>query len=141
MHLERRTEVAKPIEEAFDFLANAENEPKFNPWAHSVHKVTEGPVREGTVFHGSFERVGEVDEDLSVYERPNRVAYHSDGGAVEGIMTFELTPRPQGGTRVRVLMDARPRGSMKVMGIVMPLMMKPHLRDVVKGIERELAKV
>ena len=80
MRLERSTEVAKPIEEAFDFLANAENETKFNPWARSVHKVTEGPVRKGTVFHGSFKRVGELDEDVSVYERPNRVAYHSDSG-------------------------------------------------------------
>ena len=62
---ESRVDVARPIEEVFDYIADATNEPKWNPWGKWVKKVSEGPIGRGTIFRGNYQGSGEVDLDLS----------------------------------------------------------------------------
>jgi uncharacterized protein YndB with AHSA1/START domain len=130
--------VARPVEEVFDYLADATNEARWNPWARWVRKISEGPVQQGAVFRGSYKGFGELDQDLSVYERPRRVVYHSiPKGMRDATMSFELQAEG-GATSVRITGDAEPRGLMKAMEPLMGLRMRPHLRDVAAGISREL---
>jgi len=110
MHVETSVQVTRPVDEVFDYLADVTNEARWNPWARWVKQISEGPVGQGALFRGSYKGFGELDQDLSVYERPRRVTYHSiPKGMREANMTFEL--QPDGATtRVRIVGDAQPRG-------------------------------
>jgi hypothetical protein len=141
MRLEHVFEVARPAEEVFSYLADVTNEAKWNPWASWVRKVSEGPIGRGTVFRGSYQGFGELDQDLSEYQPPRRLTYHSvPKGMRDARMTFELEPAGSS-TRVTLVGVAQPAGLMKLMEPMMPLRMRPHLRDVSDGIKRELEGV
>lgn len=138
MHLETSVEVGRPADEVFDYLADATNEAKWNPWARWVKKTSEGPVGKGSVFRGSYKGFGELVQDLSIYEPPRRLAYHSvPKGMRDAMMIFELEEQGTR-TRVRIIGDAHPKGAMRLMEPLMGLRMRPHLRDVSAGIAREL---
>ena len=55
-------------------------------------------------------------------------------------MTFSLEPI-DGGTRVSIHGLAEPKGLMRLMSPLIPLMMNPHFRDMASGIGRELGTV
>lgn len=138
MRLEKSLEVARSTDEVFDYLADVTNEARWNPWAKWVKKVSEGPVGPGSVFRGSYQGFGELEQDLSIYERPGRVAYHSVPKGMHGAtMIIELESSATG-TLVRVIGDAHPKGVMKVLEPMMRMRMAPHLNDVLEGISREL---
>jgi carbon monoxide dehydrogenase subunit G len=138
VRLEHEFEVKRPVHEVFSFLADVSNEAKWNPWARWVRKVTEGPVDAGSVFRGSYQGFGELDQDLSEYEPPRRITYHSvPKGMHDACMTFELEAAGDS-TKVRLIGVARPAGMMRLMEPLMPLRMKPHFYDISQGIKREL---
>ena len=138
MRLEHAFEVARPVQEVFSDLADVTNEAKWNPWAKWVRKVSEGPIGPGSVFRGSYQGFGELDQDLSDYEAPRRLTYHSvPKGMHDARMSFELEAAGSS-TKVTVIGVAQPAGIMKVIAPIMPLRMRPHLRDVSEGIKREL---
>jgi uncharacterized protein YndB with AHSA1/START domain len=139
MRLEREFTVGRPVEEVFDYLADVTNEARWNHWAKWVRKVGDGPVGPGSVFRGSYQGFGELDQDLSDFERPRRLTYHSaPKGMRDANMTFELAPA-EGGTRVRMIGAVEPAGLMKLMEPLMPLRMKPHFAELEKGLTRELS--
>jgi carbon monoxide dehydrogenase subunit G len=141
VRIEREFEVARPVQEVFSYLADVTNEANWNPWAKWVRKIGEGPIGRGSLFRGSYQGFGELDQDLSEYEPPRRVTYHSvPKGMDEARMSFELEATG-GSTRVRIVGVARPAGLLKLMEPMMSLRMKPHLRDVAAGIKRELEGV
>jgi carbon monoxide dehydrogenase subunit G len=138
MRLVHVFEVARPTEDVFAYLADVTNEAKWNPWAKWVRRLDEGPIGPGAVFRGSYQGFGELDQDLTDYEPPRRLTYHSvPKGMRDARMTFELEPAG-GSTKVTVTGVAQPAGVMKLMEPVMSLRMRPHLRDVEEGIKREL---
>jgi uncharacterized protein YndB with AHSA1/START domain len=47
---EATTEIDRPIEEVFAFLADGENDPKFSPRVQRIAKLTDGPTAVGTVY-------------------------------------------------------------------------------------------
>ena len=124
-------------EEAFEYFANVENEARFNPWAIEVCKISSGPVGPGSRFRGRYKRFGTVEQELTEYEPPRHLVWRSNtmGAAT---MTFDLEPNGSG-TRVTVTGQANPPGLMKVVDPVMGLIMRPHMDDIVRGIQRELA--
>lgn len=138
MRVEGEFEVARPVQDVFSYLADVTNEATWNPWAKWVRKVSDGPIRSGSVFRGSYQGFGELEQDLTDYEPPRRLTYHSvPRGMRDARMTFELEPVGDS-TKVRIVGVALPAGMMKLMEPVMSLRMKPHLRDVAEGIKREL---
>lgn len=138
MHIEREFEVGRPVQDVFEYLSDVTNEAKWNPWAKWVRKVSDGPARAGTVFRGSYEGFGELEQDLSVYEPPARLTYHSvPKGMSDATMSFELSDSGKG-TLVRVVGEVETRGAMKLLEPMMAMRMKPHLADVEKGMVREL---
>ena len=76
MRLEQEFEVARPAQEVFTYLADVCNEAKWNPWAKWVRKVSEGPIGPGSVFRGSYQGFGELDQDLSGRARELRGVRH-----------------------------------------------------------------
>jgi hypothetical protein len=46
------------VEEVFDFVTNARNEPRYNPAILSAEKITPGPIGRGTHFIRRREAMG-----------------------------------------------------------------------------------
>ena len=100
MDVEREFEVRRPVGEVFAYLADVTNEARWNPWAKWVRKVGDAPIGRGAVFRGEYQGFGELEQDLSVYEPPNRLVYHSiPKGMEQATMAFELA---ESGTATRV---------------------------------------
>ncbi|MFN2520239.1 MAG: SRPBCC family protein [Candidatus Limnocylindria bacterium] len=135
MRLERSFMVPRSPQETFDYLADVENEPRWNPWGIEVHKLSAGPIGPNARFSGRYKRIGEVEQWLSIYEPPTRLRYQSK--TMDGRMTFELEPASTG-TRVRLVAEAFPGGPMKLLDPLIGVMMGSHISDLAKGIEREL---
>lgn len=84
MAIEARGEatISRPVEEVFDYLGDARNEPSWLPGATSV---AGGAVGVGSRFVGRYRRAGRVELEPVEFERPRRVTF----GAHPKIVDFE----------------------------------------------------
>jgi uncharacterized protein YndB with AHSA1/START domain len=137
VRIEQTFIVTRPPDETFQYLADIEHEPRWNPWAIEVTKVTAGPIGPGSRFRGRYKRFGVVEQELADYLPSRRITYRSNTmGAAS--MTFELQPHPNG-TLITLTGQAHPPGLMQLFDPLIGLMMRGHFRDLVEGIKREVA--
>ena len=111
-------EIARPIEEVFDFVADETNEPGYNTDMVRCEKVTPGPIGVGTRYEAEMKSTGPAAMTVEVtgYERPNRLesSAHIQGTLdIRGAMTFETTA---GGTLMSWEWEVEPHGCMKLLG-------------------------
>jgi uncharacterized protein YndB with AHSA1/START domain len=97
-------------EEVFDFLADAANEPTWNPDVISVEQVSSGPVGVGSTRRGEYRHIGRIESTVVDYDRPRRLAFRAVGRQAELTLAFQFDDAPGGGTRMRV------RGSLSLRG-------------------------
>jgi uncharacterized protein YndB with AHSA1/START domain len=128
--------IQRPIEQVFDFVVDARNEPTWLPGAIRVEKTNEGPVGQGTRFEGEYARAGTVSLELVEFERPYRVTFRARSRIVHFddavILSSEGT-----GTRLRATMEAYPQGFMKLMAPVMGRFMRRQFEgnwNALKGV-------
>ena len=113
-HFQREIVIERPVEEVFDFVTNARNEPRYNPRILSAHKTTPGPIGRGTRFVLVSKAMGRpmaVEYEITAFERPLRMTSRTIRGLplmdVESAETFEAVG---GDTRMRWKWEVRPRG-------------------------------
>ena len=75
MRIGKRTEIARLIDEVFDYVADTRNETKWHPRVRSIEKTSEGPIGVGTTFRGDYKGSGEMDFSLVEYERPTHLRF------------------------------------------------------------------
>lgn len=104
---EGTTEIDRPIEEVFAFLADGENDPKFSPRVLKMEKRTDGPTTLGTVYASTVKDAGMTTSRefrITDFEPPARIRWTElskntvtapDGG-------YDLESLPGGRTRLRV---------------------------------------
>jgi hypothetical protein len=119
--------INRPIEEAFGFLSNLENDVKWRREWVDAKKTSEGPIGIGTRFSLFAELFGrQIPTVYGVIEyEPNRIAAWK---AVSGPLplTFRRTiERVEGGTRVTARYEAETRGFFK---LIKPLVMSAGRR-------------
>src|SRR5215211_9538961 len=112
---QRETVINRPVEEMFDFVTDARNEPRYNPRILSAQKTTPGPIGRGTHFVLMSKAMGRpmaVEYEITAYERPQRMTSRTIQGLplmnVESTETFEPA---NGGTRMRWVWEVNPRGT------------------------------
>jgi hypothetical protein len=112
---QREGMINRPVEEVFDFVADARNEPRYNPRILNVEKTTSGPIGRGTHFVLVSKAMGqrtEVEYELTAYEQPRRMASSTIRGLplmdVQSTETFEPVG---GGTCMRWSWEIKPRGA------------------------------
>src|SRR5689334_17018666 len=99
MRFEENFRVPQSPQQVFDYLADIRNEAKWNPWAISVEKVSDGPIGKDARFRGRYKRIGSAEQWLSEYIPAKRLAYRSQN--MDGSMTFDLEPEVDG-TKIRL---------------------------------------
>jgi len=112
---QREIVINRPVEEVFDFVTDARNEPRYNPAILSAEKMTSGPIGRGTHFVLRSKAMGRptaVEYEITAYERPRRMTSRTIRGLpfmdVESAEIFEPV---DGGTRMRWVWEVKPRGA------------------------------
>src|SRR4051812_33858374 len=107
-------------------LADIRNEPKWQPDVSSVEKLTDGPVGQGTRFRGSYKGLGDLDVEISEYDRPNRLAFDCKGSRMAWTSCSRSrpgAPAPRSAGQI----DSRLKGVTKLMTPLFPSMMKKEM--------------
>src|SRR5258705_5775629 len=101
------TEIDRPINEVFAFLADGENDPKFSPRVLEIAKTTDGPPGVGTIYASRVKDAGMTTKrefKLTEFEAPTRIRWAEtsknlvtapDGG-------YDLEPVGEGRTKVTI---------------------------------------
>ncbi len=103
------THINRPPEEVFAFAANLENLPRWLPQIRQVEKLTDGPIRPGTVFRETRQfgrRTAQADIEIVVHEPPLRHSARGRFPGGEAVYHYTFTP-DEGGTRVEMVADVR----------------------------------
>jgi carbon monoxide dehydrogenase subunit G len=103
-----------PPERVFDFLADFENEPVWNPECISVTKTSPGPATAGATYVGRMRRIGAVQMTLESHQPHRRFVTSERSRMATGRFEFRLVPHA-GGTRVEVDARIRPRGPFRLL--------------------------
>lgn len=104
---EATTEIDRPIEEVFAFLADGTNDPKFSPRVQAIQKTPDGPTAVGTVFRSTVKdagmttsreiRITELESPAKIRwtETSKNLVTSAEGG-------YDLESVGEGKTRVRI---------------------------------------
>jgi hypothetical protein len=140
VRIEGSIEIAKPMEEVFDFVSDQTNEPLYNPEMTSSEKVTAGPVGVGTRSHATTRNRGkplDMVVEVTGLERPRRMdtRTHMATMDVDGGLTFEPTPA---GTGLRWAWNVRPAGALALIRPLMGMIGRANERRIWAGLKRHL---
>jgi uncharacterized protein YndB with AHSA1/START domain len=90
-------EIARPVEEVFDFLAEVSNLPRWQKSSISVH--ADGPMEVGTRVREVRRFLGrrlENDLEVTEFERPRLLTLRATSGPVPFTVRHELSPTDRG---------------------------------------------
>lgn len=112
MHMKGEVIVNQPIETVFDFVADACNEPHYNPHILRAEKISSGPIGLGSRFRNETASMGRTTEwniEITSYERPRHLSsfLRSSAMDIQGTMTFDSL---EGATRMKWFWTLKPRG-------------------------------
>jgi hypothetical protein len=112
--------INRPVDLVFDLVADARNEPHYNPRALRAAKISSGPIGLGTLFRTETTGIGRNtiwDIEITEYQRPRKLQLeiHSTATDIQGTQTFYPV---DGGTRMRWSWDMKARG---VFRLITPL--------------------
>lgn len=129
--------IGRPVEEVFDFVANQENEPQYNPEMRVTSKTTEGPIGAGTTFQAEMTgrgRVVPMTIRVTEFERPRRIRERVEMQSMDlaGGLDFEATDT---GTRMRWHWDLRPNGVLRFIGPLVASMGRRQERRIWTGLK------
>lgn len=140
VHIEGQIEIARPVEEVFDTVADERNEPSFNRQMVRSEKLTGGPIGAGTRFRATMRsrrRPLLMDVEYTAFERPRTIASRSTmaSSEVTGALTFAPVA---GGTRMHWSWELRLGGPMRLFTPVLAVIGNRSERTVWTGLKRHL---
>jgi len=89
------TEIGRPLDEVWAFIADPANNPKWDPGTLAVRQTSDGPIGVGTTLVATVELLGPRDLDVRII-----------GFEPQRCFSFEFVSGPVTGTRVRYDVDA-----------------------------------
>ena len=132
--------IERPREDVFEFVANGENEPRYNSHMRVAKKITDGPIGAGTSFSQEImgrRKIVAMTTEFTEFDRPRRIAEASTwtGGTSTGALTFE----PVGGsTLMRWSWDVQARGVLRFMGPLVASIGRRQERRIWSGLKQLL---
>lgn len=133
---EFETTVARPPEEAFDFLVDLRNAPQWEPYCREVEKTSEGPIGQGTTFREDM-TWGRKEAKIVAFERPVRFASQDKARGTDCGAEFRFEPK-NGGTRVFCRLWMQQHGVLRALEPLMRLRMKRVLGELPETVRRRI---
>jgi hypothetical protein len=142
VHVEGNIDIARPVDEVFDFVADQRNEPLYNAQMTSSEKVTGGPIGVGTQFHATITNRGKPTDmviEVTGFERPRHMesTSHLSTMDLDGGLTFEPVP---GGTRMSWAWNVRPTGFLAWLRPLVGAIGSRNERRIWTGLKRHLER-
>src|SRR5436190_11985815 len=122
--LDLTMDVDEPPEAVFDLMADAANEPVWNPDALDVKRVDDGPLGPGAEWAGRYKGMGTMNVRIDEYERTKRLKFTTTGIRMDMQWTFEYSPAGESRTHVDAHAEIQPKGPMRLMGPLMGPMIR-----------------
>jgi uncharacterized protein YndB with AHSA1/START domain len=132
---ERSTEIAKPPEDVFPYLFEADKVPRWTTGLHRYERLDGGALGQGSKFRENLEVSGQkIDAELEItsYDPPHRAETRTEIRGIDVISTYVLTPSGPG-TRLTQTVEAKGGG---LKGRVLIPVIQPHLE---KKLDADLA--
>ncbi|GAB7184421.1 SRPBCC family protein [Kitasatospora sp. Ki12] len=103
---ETSTEVDRPVEEVFAYLADGRHDPEFSPRVLEIAKTPDGPTAVGTVFRSTVKDAGMKTSRqfrITGLEAPRTVRWSEESkNLITAEGGYDLEALPDGRTRVRI---------------------------------------
>ena len=134
MRVEESIEIARPLQEVFDYVSDVGNYPEWMAHALEVLKDTEGPPQQNDRFIVAIKSVGrrfETPYERSSYEANRQYTDRAVGGPIPNQRwdcTFQEVP---GGTRLTRAVEAEMSGILKLLEPI-------QKRTAERGLRRDL---
>jgi carbon monoxide dehydrogenase subunit G len=106
-HVERSTEVPVSAEEAFAFVANLENLPRWQTGVTRAEQLTDGPMAVGSTARLERQMLGQrIEADLKITELdpPTHMVFTTEAGGMRVAASLDVAPLAAG-SRVTFGMD------------------------------------
>jgi uncharacterized protein YndB with AHSA1/START domain len=123
---ERSTDIAKPPEEVFPYLFEADKVPQWTTGLHRYERLDSGALGAGSRFRENLEVSGQkIDATLEItaYDPPRRAESRTEIRGIDVSFTYALAPNG-GGTRLTQTVEA---GGGGLKGRVLIPMIQPYL--------------
>jgi hypothetical protein len=138
IRIEGEVVIDRPAEEVFDFVADARNEPRYNPRMLRAEKLTPGPIGLGTRFRDEVKSMGrpaEIAIEIVGYERPRRLtdSIHLSTMDIRGGLTFDPVPA---GTRMRWSWELLPRAVFRLLAPLVARVGRRQEQRIWAGLKR-----
>jgi uncharacterized protein YndB with AHSA1/START domain len=111
--------VERPQEEVFDYLADLDHEPEWNPDASNVVRTTPGEVGLGTVWEEDFRRVGHYVTTIDRFERPRAVSFDARNPRTDARVAFLLSAAADSATDVSCVVELTMKGPTRLLEALM----------------------
>jgi len=125
-----QTRIERPQQEVFDYIADLENEPEWNPDASNVVRVTPGEVGPGTVWEEDFARVGHYVTTIDAYERPSVLSFDARNSRTNAHVRFSFAADGEDATNVSCVVELTMKGAMRLLEpLLAPMIRRRIERD------------
>ena len=104
--------IHRPIEEVFEYISNLENSVDWQPGLLEVKRITEGPLRVGTIYSSARKFLGrkmEASNEFVTYEPNKQVVFTGSSGPMTFLTSFTFEDTGEG-TRFTTLIEMQPGG-------------------------------
>ena len=128
-------QVARPIDEVFDFVSDARNRPRWDDSVDSEELTSPEPIRVGSTVRTRMRSMGRdyvLDWEIAEHEPPARQRIESTSGPFSTTLAYDLSEEGDA-TLVRFSVTGRPTGALRLM---QPLIARNTQRNLDQGFAR-----
>jgi carbon monoxide dehydrogenase subunit G len=128
-------QVARPIDEVFDFVSDARNRPRWDESVDSEKLTSPEPVGAGSTVRTRMRSMGrdyELDWEIAEHQPPTHQRIESTSGPFSTTLVYDLSEDGDG-TLVRFSVTGRPTGALRLM---QPLIARNTQRNLDRAFPR-----
>lgn len=131
--------IDRPAAEVFAAIVDLASFPRWNPTTKSARKLSPGETGEGSTFELRIRGFGTTIQELRGFDRNRRVTLVPHIKALAGGHTFVLT-RQDGRTRVDHELEMIPKGAMRLLAPLVPMLGRRNLSQTAAALKAWLER-
>jgi hypothetical protein len=135
------TEIRRPLDEVWTFIADPANNPKWDPGTLAVRQTSDGPIRVGTTLVATVELLGHRDLDVRIigFEPKHSFSFEFVSGPVTGTrVRYDVDPLGGSRTRLTRSFELGLNGAWRVLWPLVAISARRHRADEVEAVRRLL---